>query len=320
MISQHHHISMFSHNLKDTDYFYTHILGMRRVKISVNQNLPTMYHVFYGDRLGSSGNDLTFFDYSKAEAKRPGTNAHTSVGLLVANKDALDYWSQRLDAYNVLNEKEDYFGEETLKVIDPSGVILRLFINADGYLYQDWEPWDQNDINPAFLIQGMGPVEITVRDKEALIQTLTSLFDYKVVTNTDIFARLRPKMDSIFGEINIIEKAGRIEKAGYGTIHHLAIYLEADSLAKIEIDLKAAGFKPSVYDRYYFSSLYFRDHNGVMFEVVAKNEAGFLTDTEEALLGKQLDLPPFLEGKRQEIEDALAPIQSWVSDDVTASD
>lgn len=314
MITQHHHISMFSHNLKETDYFYQHVLGLRRVKISVNQNLPTMYHVFYGDRFGTAGNDFTFFDYSHSKTKVAGTNAYTGIGLLVASEASLDYWLERLEKFDYQATKEDYYGDKIVVVYDPSGLKLQFFVNTNGYLDSSWEPWTGNDVDPEHLIQGMGPVEITVRDKDKLIETLTSLFDYQLVSNEATFARLRPKADSIFGEINIIELQGRIEKVGSGTIHHLAIQLDESSLDRIEEELVRVGFRPKVYNRFYFASLYFRDHNGVMFEVVAKEAAGFLVDTNEALLGKQLDLPPFLEERRPELEKSLMPIEDWITD------
>lgn len=312
MIKQHHHISMYSKDLKTTDYFYTRILGLRRVKASVNQNNPHMYHVFYGDRTGSAGNDLTFFDYSKASEKVEGTNAHTAIGLLVSEVASLDYWQKRLEEKNIQSTREEYIGYDTLLFKDPNNLTLRLFTNTKQELPSDWEPWLKNDVDNEHVILGMGPVEITVRNKDALIQTLQELFNYQLIENQSAYARIRPKADEIYGEIIIIEKAGSIEKDGWGTIHHLAIQIEADQLDDIKAAIIAKGFRPTIYDRYYFNSLYFRDSNGVMFEVVANHAAGFMVDTQDELLGEQLDLPPFLEDQRAEIEQHLMPLDDWM--------
>lgn len=310
---RHHHISMFAQDLKVTDPFYTQLLGLRRVKITVNQNKADMYHIFYGDRYGSAGNDFTFFDYSAAGPKVAGTNAHTGVGLLLPSESSLDYWQERLTKHSVHVIREDYLGYDTLSFEDPSGLPLRMYINDSDQLPSEWEIWTANDIEAPHYIQGMGPAEMTVRDHISSANNLVELFGYHIVAQTDHYTRLRPNPAEIYGEIIILEKAGSIEKAGYGTIHHLAIQIEEDNFDQIEATIKAKGFQTTVYDRHFFNSLYFREANSVMIEVVANKALGFVEGDDDSKLGQQLDLPPFLEDRREELTAKLTPIEEWMS-------
>lgn len=312
MIKRHHHISMYTKNLKKNNHFYTEILGLRRVKVSVNQNDNSMYHVFYGDRLGTAGNDITYFDMPYVADRKPGTNAHHALGLLVKDETGFDYWQKRLEKFGFSSDKKEYFGRKVLEFLDADTLKLMLLSAEGEMLPPEWEPWTENDIDEEHLILGMGPVQINVRDKDKMVDMLTGIFKYEVVENTSDHAILQANKDRLTGEIIICQKEGRIEVQGRGTIHHLAVQTEDTDLQEVDEILKARGYRTTgVIDRYYFESLYFREDNGVMFEIVGPEAKGFTVDADENELGTRLDLPPALEEQRAEIESRLTPISDW---------
>ncbi len=309
-LSGHHHISMLTKNGKSNNAFYTKILGLRRVKKTVNQDSPSMYHLFYGDRTGSAGTELTFFEMPVAGRTVRGTNAITRIGLLVQSYDSLIYWKNRFELLQV--EHSDivtYAGKDALFFEDHEGLRLVL-INHNGQpIPAEWQVWDGTDIVPEHRILGMGTVEITVRYLQRTVNLLQELFDYTVVTEDDKEVRLQSIAGETFGEILVKELEGPSEKPGRGSIHHLAIRVATlEELNKWDELIKAHGLDSSgVVDRYYFQSLYFRDRNGILFEM-ATDGPGFTVDSAIEDLGNKLDLPPFLEGKRAEIEAILEPL------------
>ena len=172
-----------------------------------------------------------------------------------------------------------------------------------------WETFEKSPVPVAHQIQGMGTVEITVKNIKKLIATLTEIFGYVVKAQTDSSALLQSVSDELFGEILIVEKDGPSEKPGRGSIHHLAIRVKNDEeLLFWDEQVKMRGFQSSgIVDRFYFKSLYFRESNGILFEI-ATDGPGFLRDGNIETLGEQLDLPDFLESKRAEITAKLKPI------------
>ncbi|MFJ7646643.1 ring-cleaving dioxygenase [Lysinibacillus sp. NPDC097279] len=309
-LSGHHHISMLTKNGKRNNAFYTKILGLRRVKKTVNQDSPSMYHLFYGDRTGSAGTELTFFEMPVAGRTVRGTNAITRIGLLVQSYDSLIYWKNRFELLQV--EHSDivtYAGKDALFFEDHEGLRLVLINHNGQTIPAEWQVWDGTDIVPEHRILGMGTVEITVRYLQRTVNLLQELFDYTVVTEDDKEVRLQSIAGETFGEILVKELEGPSEKPGRGSIHHLAIRVATlEELNKWDELIKARGLDSSgVVDRYYFQSLYFRDRNGILFEM-ATDGPGFTVDSAIEDLGNKLDLPPFLEGKRAEIEAILEPL------------
>lgn len=309
-IPGHHHISMITKNANENNYFYKRILGLRRVKVTVNQDDPSMYHLFYGDRTGSPGTELTFFEIPPAGNTYRGTNAITRIGLLVPSEDSLAYWKARFEDYEVAHSQmTTYANRPALKFEDPEGLRMVLLV-SNGEKVQHWETWEKSEIPVEHQIQGMGSVEITVKRLEKLANTLTDMFGYTEVSRTEREAVFQSIQGEVFGEIVVKYMDGPTEKPGRGSIHHLAIRVRNDEELKYwEEQVRKRGFHTSgIVDRYYFKSLYFRESNGILFEI-ATDEPGFLVDGDVEHLGETLDLPPFLEGKREEIEAKLAPIE-----------
>lgn len=311
-IPGHHHISMITKNAGRNNRFYRDILGLRRVKVTVNQDEPSMYHLFYGDKTGSPGTELTFFEIPAAGRTHRGTNAITRIGLLVPSTESLVYWKKRFAEYGVYHgELATYANRPALHFEDHEG--LRLVLQAaNGEKLDFWQTWEKSPVPVEHQILGMGSVEITVRRPEKLAATLTELFGYTEVCRTDDEAIFQSVEGEVFGEIVVKSLDGPPERAGRGSIHHLAIRARNDEELKYwEAQVKARGFHSSgIIDRHYFKSLYFRESNGILFEI-ATDGPGFLADSDIDTLGERLELPPFLESRRAEIERELTPLDEY---------
>ncbi|MFJ5562658.1 ring-cleaving dioxygenase [Lysinibacillus xylanilyticus] len=309
-LSGHHHISMLTKNGKRNNDFYTKILGLRRVKKTVNQDSPSMYHLFYGDLTGAAGTELTFFEMPVAGRTVRGTNAITRIGLLVPSYDSLQYWKNRFQQLEVEHsEITTYAGKDALFFEDHEGLRMVLLNNYDHETPAHWQPWDGSDIPAEHRILGMGTVEITVRYLLRTVSLLKELFNYTVVAESEKEVVLQSISGEVFGEIVVQELEGPSEKPGRGSIHHLALRVgTVEELQQWDVKIKEQGFDSTgIVDRYYFQSLYFRDRNGILFEM-ATDGPGFTVDSAIEDLGKELDLPPFLEEKRAEIEAILEPL------------
>ncbi|MEK4229804.1 ring-cleaving dioxygenase [Solibacillus sp. FSL H8-0538] len=309
-ITGHHHISMITKNAQQNNQFYKDILGLRRVKKTVNQDAPSMYHLFYGDLTGSPGTELSFFEIPMVGKTYRGTNAITRIGLFVPSLASLAFWKDRFKLLNVEHgEITKYAGRDALHFEDREGLQMVL-LNQNGEQVPDyWAAWEHSTVPTEHRILGMGTVEMTVRSLESLANTLENLFGYELASRSENMALYQSMKGLGFGEILVIEKDGPNEKPGKGSIHHLAIRVkDGAELRAWEKRIHDFGFTMSkLTDRYYFESLYFREKNGILFEL-ATDGPGFTVDAAVENLGKKLDLPPFLENKRAEIEAQLAPL------------
>ncbi|KAA0955933.1 ring-cleaving dioxygenase [Sporosarcina sp. ANT_H38] len=309
-IPGHHHISMITKNAKMNNQFYQKVLGLRRVKKTVNQDSPSMYHLFYGDLTGSAGTELSFFEMSMAGRTVRGTNAITQIGLLVPSFESLEYWKNRFELLDVVHgEIITYAGREALTFEDSEGLRLILLNNNGEEVPKHWSAWEDSIVEQKHRILGMGTTEITVRYLDRTAKTLKDMFGYVEVTRSEKEAIYQSVEGQSFGEIVLKQLEGPSEKPGRGSIHHLAIRVKnEEELRYWDGVVKERGFDSSgVIDRFYFQSLYFRDSNGILFEI-ATDGPGFTIDSTVEALGKELDLPPFLESKRAEIEAKLQPI------------
>lgn len=309
-IPGHHHISMITKNANQNSRFYRDVLGLRRVKVTVNQDEPSMYHLFYGDKTGSPGTELSFFEIPQAGNTYRGTNAITKIGLLVPSEASLLYWKARFEELGVEHgDITTYANHPALLFEDSEGLRMALLVSY-GAKVAHWQTWEKSEVPAEHQIQGMGAVEITVRRLDKLASTLTDMFGYTEVSRTDDEAIFQSIKGEAFGEIVVKYLDGPSEKPGRGSIHHLAIRVKRDEeLFYWEEQVRARGFHSSgIVDRFYFKSLYFRESNGILFEI-ATDEPGFTVDGDVETLGEQLDLPPFLEERRAEIENNLIPLE-----------
>lgn len=310
-IAGHHHISMITKNGKQNNQFYQKVLGLRRVKKTVNQDDPSMYHLFYGDLTGSAGTELSFFEIPMVGRTKRGTNAITRIGLLVPSYNSLLYWKRRFELLDVQHgELTMYAGRDALHFEDSEGLRLVLLNNNGDEVPVYWQSWNDSIVVEEHRILGMGAVEMTVQSLNSLANTLENLFGYDLASRNENEAIYQSVKGQAFGEIVIVEQGGPKEKPGKGSVHHVAIRVkDGEELREWQERIQDFGFEVmKITDRYYFESLYFREENGVLFEL-ATDGPGFTVDSTIESLGKELDLPPFLEGKRAEIEANLVPIE-----------
>lgn len=309
-IPGHHHISMITKNANENNHFYKRVLGLRRVKVTVNQDDPSMYHLFYGDKTGSPGTELTFFEIPMVGFTHRGTNAITRIGLLVPSVESLDYWKERFEELEVMHSNiTTYANRPALKFEDPDGLQLVL-LAAEGERLDFWETWEKSNVPEEHQIQGMGPVEMTVKRMEKMANTLVDLFGYTEVSRSKTEAIYQSIAGEAFGEIVVRFMDGPSEKPGRGSIHHLAIRVKTDEeLEYWDKEVQKRGFHSSgIVDRFYFKSLYFRESNGILFEI-ATDEPGFMVDSDLETLGEGIDLPPRFESQREEIVAKLTPLE-----------
>ncbi|MFC4411458.1 ring-cleaving dioxygenase [Chungangia koreensis] len=309
-IEGHHHISMVTKNARVNHDFYKKVLGLRRVKKTVNQDDPRMYHLFYGDLTGSPGTELSFFEIPNAGKTHRGTNAITRIGLFVPTFESLIYWKNRFENLQIQHEDiSSYAGRDALQFEDSDGLRLVL-LNLNGAdVPNHWQRWTDSHIPLEHQILGMGTVEMTVANSKQLSDTLETVFGYSLAEELKEGMLYQSVKGNVFGEILVVQLDGPKEKRGKGSVHHLAIRVkDGDELRLWKERIVNAGFKVmKITDRYYFESLYFREKNGILFEL-ATDGPGFTVDSSIEELGTVLDLPPFLENRREEIEAYLEPI------------
>jgi glyoxalase family protein len=310
-----HHVSSLTAHAPENVAFYTDVLGLRLVKKTVNQDDPSSYHLFYGDEVGNPGTEVTFFDIPHAAQNRPGTDSIARIGLRVPNRDALSYWLERLDAYSIDHDGiAEEGGRAVLAFRDYEGQRLALLDDHDARV-PGGVPWDKSTTPTPVAIRGLGTVNLVVRDLAPTARTLTEVMGFRE-------ARSYPTPDArtvvvfetgaggVGAEVHVEERSDvPRERLGRGGVHHVAFRVPDDQEYAAWLErLASAGVRTSgPVDRFYFRSIYFREPNGILFEL-ATDGPGFATDEDRAHLGEQLALPPFLEGRRAEIERMLKPL------------
>lgn len=308
-----HHLTAVSADAAGNLDFYTRTLGMRLVKKTVNQDDVSAYHLFYADGKASPGSDLTFFDFATGP-ERKGNNAITRTGLRVAGAGTLEWWRRRFaDGAVKAGEIAERDGRLTLDFEDPEG--QRLSLIDDGG-QGEANPWERSPIPPERQIRGLGPIEMTVPSLLATDVALTQIMNMSKV-------RDYPHPESPDHAIHVYSMgeggpAAELHVAvrpdlprtqpGAGGVHHVAFRTpdsEYDAWAARLNELRVPN--SGKVDRFYFRSLYFREPNGILFEI-ASDGPGFAADEPIDRLGEKLALPPFLEGRRKEIEAGLKPL------------
>ncbi|MDE0564084.1 ring-cleaving dioxygenase [Exiguobacterium sp. B2(2022)] len=292
VISGQHHVSAMTGDAKKNLRFYTEVLGMRLVKKTVNQDDPSMYHLFYADETGTPGTDLTFFELPFLGQTYRGSNSISRTALRVPD-GALAYWQKR------------FLGRATLSFEDHEGQRLCLVEGGSG------TPWRNGPVSTDVGIFGLGFSEWTVRRIDKTARVLTEILGYRYVTTFERDGHdvrvFETGEGGVATEIHLVDRPDLpSERPGRGSVHHVAIRVEeADDMAKWIEKLDAHGISHSgLIDRYYFQSIYFREPSGILVEL-ATDEPGFATDESVEALGERLALPPFLESRRAEIESKL---------------
>ncbi|WP_378943186.1 ring-cleaving dioxygenase [Mesorhizobium sp. ANAO-SY3R2] len=308
-----HHLTAITADAPGNLRFYTETLGMRLVKKTVNQDDTSAYHLFYGDGAATPGTDLTFFDWPVAPERR-GRHSISRTSLRVAGIPSLEWWRERLAEANVqYGEIIELDGRATLDFEDPEGQRLRL-VNDGGAGVA--HPWEHSPVPAQHQIRGLGPITISVPRLDYTEVVLLQVMNMRK-------AREYPSPDGqgdvhVFemgpggpaAELHVAVQPGLpISEQGAGGVHHVA-FRTPDVAGLHEWTERLGQFRlPSSgeVERYYFRSLYFREPNGILFEI-ATDGPGFDVDEPLDSLGERLSLPPFLEAKRAAIEANLKPL------------
>ena len=317
-----HHLTAVTANARGNHDFYTGTLGMRLVKKTVNQDDVSAYHLFYADGKGSPGTDLTFFDWP-APAERRGTHSIVRTGLRVAGAESLKYWAERLKEKGVTHRDvvvRD--GRATLDLEDPEGQRLSL-VADDGPADGAWtpRPWEKSPVPAGHQVRGLGPITISVPELRGTEAVLTRVMGFRRLreyqgassdggAQTSAVHVFETGRGGPAAELHVaVEPHLRPARSGAGGVHHVAFrvptFAEYDQWYERLRELGVPNSGPV--DRFYFRSLYFREPNGILFEL-ATDEPGFAADEPMETLGEKLALPPFLEGRRKAIEAGLKPI------------
>ncbi|MBD9373375.1 ring-cleaving dioxygenase [Rhizobium sp. ARZ01] len=308
-----HHLTAITANAPENLRFYTQTLGLRLVKKTVNQDDTSAYHLFYADGLASPGTDLTFFDWPVGRERR-GTHSVSRTGLRVGSLETLKWWKARFAELNVnAGEIRELGGRQTLDFEDGEGQRFRLTVDDTG---APSHPWAKSPVPAEHQIKGLGPITMSVPD---ITNTETILVQVMNMTETSKY----PSPDGT-GEVHVfsmgaggpaaelhvaVEPGLEAAHQGAGAVHHVAFRVP-DVEALHAWTERIHGFRvPSSgeVERYYFRSLYFREPNGVLFEL-ATDGPGFAVDEPLEKLGETLSLPPFLEPRRAQIEARLKPL------------
>ncbi|HEX5438829.1 MAG TPA: ring-cleaving dioxygenase [Gemmatimonadaceae bacterium] len=309
-----HHLTAISAAIRENHRFYTQTLGMRLVKRSVNQDDVSAYHLFYSDAKGSPGSDVTFFDWPMPREQR-GTHAITRTHLRVAGLPALEWWREHLRERGVAaGEISERDHRLVLDLEDPEG--QRLTLVDDGGA-GDAHPWERSPVPAEHQVRGLGPIMLSVPDlhpTEALLRTALGMRPVREYAHPDNPAHTVHVYEMGPGgaaaELHVaVQPALPRARQGAGGVHHVAFRTPTYEEHAEWVNRIAALRIPNsgLVDRYYFRSLYFREPNGILFEI-ASDVPGFAVDEDEATLGEQIVLPPFLEPRRAEIVAGLQPI------------
>lgn len=315
-----HHVSALTAKAPENYKFYTEVLGLRLIKKTVNQDDISVYHLFYGDERGNPGTEVTFFEIPNAGHNRDGNNSISALSLRVPSDAALAYWKERLTQFGTEHgEIEERGGRLTLFFRDPEG--QRFFLVSDEHNrgVAAGQPWEKSPVPHEFAITGLGPAHLTVESADLTATVLEQLLGFRrkgtypstTLGQPDVIVFETGEGGS-GAEVHVEERNDLPgERLGRGGVHHVAFRVDNEEELRRWVErirtvrLPNSGFV----DRYYFRSLYFREPNGILFEL-ATDGPGFATDEPFESLGEALALPPFLEPKRSEIEAMLKPLDT----------
>ncbi|MCW3010930.1 MAG: ring-cleaving dioxygenase [Solirubrobacterales bacterium] len=301
-----HHISAITGDARRNVDFYTRVLGLRLTAKTVNQDDPSVYHLFYGDEHARPGADLTFFEYPRAIPGRPGAGMVHTIVSRVGSDAALDFWAARLAAEGVPAERT----ERSLRFADPEGLQHELVVptSSDPPLTAV-----HPEIPAEHALQGFEGVRAYSAHPEGSGVVLERLMGATPVGPKDAWVggeqAWELRGDRRGGWIAFDPAPAEPGRQSAGTVHHIAWGTYDEDLPSWIEEVTSVGIPNSGYvDRHYFHSLYFREPGGVLYEL-ATEEPGFLVDgLDVGELGTKIILPPFLEDQRAAAEAKLTPL------------
>jgi glyoxalase family protein len=339
-----HHITAIARNPQRNVDFYSGLMGLRLVKLTVNFDDPTTYHLYYGNSLGRPGTILTFFPWSEAPTGYRGTGQVSTISFLIPS-GSMTYWIDRLKSNDIsFVGPSERFGDEFISFHDPDGLMLELISpssdDSQEQLLQleqktDNNTWKENPISKEYAIRGFHSATLSEEGYERTASLMADTLGFELIAKDNKEDRFRfgiikknnsnqeedidttqtsSSSSSSIGSFVDIVCQPEISRGyvGIGTVHHIAWRASND---KHQLDLRKriveqAKLNPTpVLDRTYFRSIYFREPGGILFEI-ATDPPGFAIDEREEDLGKHLKLPQWLEPVRAKLEQLLPPIKT----------
>jgi glyoxalase family protein len=303
-----HHVTAISSSPQKTIDFYTSILGLRLVKLTVNYDDPTTYHLYFGDDLGHPGTILTFFPWPGAPKGRHGSGQLTVVSFSIPAK-SLNYWTNRFESHGIPSRQHgDRFGEKIISFTDPDGQRLELIGSAG---IENKQPRHDCPVPVNHAVRGFHSVTLEEQALEGTESLLVDILGFRQVGHEE--NRFRYDVGN-GGAGTLVDILAEPETArgfvSVGTVHHVAFRVPNDEEQKT-LRREIVKVNPSVtpvIDRNYFHSIYFREPGGVLFEV-ATDPPGFTVDESADKLGTKLSLPPWLEPQRETMEKSLPKVR-----------
>jgi glyoxalase family protein len=295
-----HHITAITGDAQRNVDFYAGVMGLRLVKKTVNQDDPTVYHLFYADENGDPGSDLTFFEYRGAPPGRDGEGMICGIRWRLGSEQALDFWTDRLRQHGTETEVADGH----LRFRDPEGLA-----HAFKVVDTDDKPLiaDHPEIPSDMALQGFDGALAYSSDPEVSRPLLEGALGFEPVSGAD-GAGWEARGDSRGGLWGYVDPPSERGLQGAGSVHHIAWASKPDEHETWRDRVIAGGARPTpVIDRFYFRSIYFREPSGVLFEIATLGP-GFTVDEPLESLGEKLSLPPAYEHLRDEVEPILRPI------------
>lgn len=306
-----HHLTAITATAGKNHAFYTQILGLRMVKKTVNQDDVSAYHLFYADGLASPGSDLTFFDWPLPREQH-GTHSIARTGLRVSGTETLSWWEKRFDEHGVTRSKiAERDGRQTMDFEDPEG--QRFALIDDGGAGEA-HPWAKSPVPAERQIRGLGPITLSVphiaRTDTVLQRVLNMKAARHYLSDAKSVSVYEMGPGGPAAELHVMEEPDAAPaRQGTGGAHHVAFRTTRSDYEKWAARLEEMHMPSSgPVNRFYFQSLYFREPNGILFEI-ATDEPGFTADEPLETLGEKLSLPPFLEPHRARIEAGLKPLE-----------
>ena len=298
-----HHLTAVTADAPRNHAFYTQVLGLRMVKKTVNQDDVRAYHLFYADGEGSPGTDITFFDWPTGPEQR-GTHSIVRTGFRVGSENSLNWWAARLAEHKLkVKDPVQRAGRATLDFEDFEGQRLALVVDSESTA---GAAWPRSSVPAEHQLHGLGPITLSVPDVAPTEAVLTKVMGLTKKADHDGLHVYHMAGTGSVAELHVrVEPLLPPARQGAGAVHHVAFNIpmaEYTAWAERLKQLRVPNSGPV--DRFWFKSLYFREPNGILFEI-ATDGPGFAADEDMAHLGETLSLPPFLEGRRAQIEAGL---------------
>ena len=302
-----HHVTAIAGEPQRNVDFYAGLLGLRLVKKTVNFDDPGTYHLYYGDGAGTPGSIMTFFPWPGAPHGRIGSGQLTVTSFSIPAA-SLGYWTERLVENGVRFEKpEERFGETVLRFSDPDGLRLELVAAEE----DNRAGWADGPAAAENAVRGFDHVTLAVADPSRTAELMTDSLGFRQSGGTEGRTRYEAGEGGPGNTVDVADATGFPRGTmGVGTVHHVA-FRAPDDETQLELREKVAslGYNVTpVLDRNYFRSIYFREPGGVLFEI-ATDPPGFTVDEDPEHLGENLKLPPWLESRRDQLEEVLPPLR-----------